>query len=555
MAIKKLKIGLLLDSYNVQAWIHHAIERITRSGFVEITLIILNGAASKTALTKSQGRGKRIPSFIYQVLNSLDEKIFVRRSNALKMKDLHELLKGIPVLLSNTVRDSEFEIYSSENIEQIQNAQLDILVKFGFDQLKGHILSAAKYGVWTYHFGDEGSLDDEYAGYWEVIKNKPVTTAALYTLKTDSDLNNILYRSQIATHRLSPARNRNSILWFASAFMVRQMELLQYLGIDRFLEATSRYNATPENNDARQAKPPTDWDALKGAFRLLWRILHELTQRLFYKDSWFLLFDFRDPPSFDSRALNKLLPPADRFWADPFIVQGSENYFIFVEEFSYSRKKGHISVIELDPLGNPKESIPILDKSYHLSYPCIIQHNHNYFMVPESAANKTIDLYECEEFPTRWNFRMTLMEGVNAVDPTLFYYRGKWWIFTGIREKAGVYPDVELFLFFADDLFTREWQSHPLNPVVSDVTNARPAGQVFLKDGKIYRPSQNCTEIYGHNITINEITCLSETDYQEQKTSVVLPDWDRKVKATHTFNNCGQLTVIDAYFRKMKLPR
>jgi len=149
---------------------------------------------------------------------------------------------------------------------------------------------------------------------------------------------------------------------------------------------------------------------------------------------------------------------------------------------------------------------------------------------------------------------MTLMAGVNAVDPTLLFYAGKWWLFTGIREIAGAYSDVELFLFFSDSLFTTEWKSHPLNPVVSDVTNARPAGRIYLNNGKLYRPSQNCTKIYGSNFNINEIVSLSETEYSERTIISVQPDKDLNVQGTHTFAHVGHLTVVDGFYRKLKFP-
>ncbi|MCI0616688.1 hypothetical protein L0244_27225, partial [bacterium] len=56
----------------------------------------------------------------------------------------------------------------------------------------------------------------------------------------------------------------------------------------------------------------------------------------------------------------KILPPKDRYWADPFPVKENGKYFLFVEEFLYKNQKGQIAVIELDQDGTYREPITVL---------------------------------------------------------------------------------------------------------------------------------------------------------------------------------------------------
>jgi hypothetical protein len=248
-----------------------------------------------------------------------------------------------------------------------------------------------------------------------------------------------------------------------------------------------------------------------------------------------------------------MVPPKDRFWADPHVILADGHYYIFVEEYIYREKKAHISVIDMDEQGNCITSAPVLEKAYHLSYPFVFPWQNSYYMVPESAENKTIELYESITFPYEWKFKMNLMENVRAVDTTLFHHDGKWWLFTGIAQNEGSLPLVELFVFCSSELFTNKWDSHPMNPVVSDVEHARPAGKVFTRDGRIYRPSQNCSKMYGYGFDLNEILFLSDAEYVEKKVFSVRPHWDKKVKGTHTFTKEGQLTIIDAFMRRRRL--
>jgi hypothetical protein len=201
----------------------------------------------------------------------------------------------------------------------------------------------------------------------------------------------------------------------------------------------------------------------------------------------------------------------------------------------------------MDQQGHYKNPVPILEKSYHLSYPFVFKWQEKFYMIPETADNKTIELYECIEFPYKWEFKMNLMENISAFDTTLFYQDGKWWLFSAIKENEGILRNDELFLFYADELCTTQWSPHPLNPVVSDIKNARPAGGIFVQDKKIFRPSQNGLIRYGCGFNINEINQLSEKDYSEKTIARVEPNWHNNIKGAHSFSHDHQLTVIDVF--------
>lgn len=44
-------------------------------------------------------------------------------------------------------------------------------------------------------------------------------------------------------------------------------------------------------------------------------------------------------------------------------------------------------------------------------------------MIPESSANKTIELWKCTEFPLKWEKHSNLIENIEAVDSTPFTMR------------------------------------------------------------------------------------------------------------------------------------
>lgn len=292
---------------------------------------------------------------------------------------------------------------------------------------------------------------------------------------------------------------------------------------------------------------------LKAFVGLIAAVIKRFFYKIFILEQWFLIFNIGDNSlgSFDQ--YKRIMPPPDRFWADPHIIHKKDRHYIFVEEYLYRDGKGRISVIELDKLGIQLNSCPVLETKYHLSYPFTFFFDNTYFMVPESSENRTIDLYECIEFPHKWRFVMHLMEDVVAVDTTLFYYSNKWWLFTAMPENPDALPMVNLHLFSSEIFQTNHWKPHPQNPIVTHLASARPAGRIFIQDGKIYRPSQDNSKHYGYGFDLNEICRLSESEYLENRIFSIRPHWDKKIKGTHTFSREGQLTVIDVYRLRPRL--
>jgi hypothetical protein len=292
------------------------------------------------------------------------------------------------------------------------------------------------------------------------------------------------------------------------------------------------------------------FDYLTTSFRTIYR-------KLYYTDdfNWQLLFDinqFNADRLPDFSKFRKIFSPKGVFWADPFVVKENDYYYVFVEEYIYKKHKAHISVLTLDNKGTLLRSDKIIERQYHMSFPSVFVLDNIYYMIPETGKNKTIELYRSTDFPYKWEFEMNLMENISAVDTTLFFFNKKWWLFTTIDQTNNISGNsTELFLFFTDNIFSGNWESHPDNPIVSDVRSARPAGKLFIKDGIIYRPSQDCSGRYGKAFNIKKVTKLTETEYNETDHIRVEPGWDKKLAGIHTFNFDEDFTVIDVYsFRK-----
>ncbi len=243
----------------------------------------------------------------------------------------------------------------------------------------------------------------------------------------------------------------------------------------------------------------------------------------------------------------RLVPPADRFWADPFPITVDGRHYIFFEELPFASGKGHISVVEVDAAGKVSEPRRVLERDYHLSYPFLVEDHGRLYMIPETASNRTVEIYRCVEFPHRWKLERVLLRDLWCADATLHRDADRWWMFASCCVDGGEMND-ELNLFHAESLLG-EWRPHRRNPVRSDVRGGRPAGRIFAQDGELYRPGQVCTPIYGAAIALNRITRLDEHGYAEEEVRRIPPAGPGLI-GMHTINRAGTLSVTDVFLRR-----
>ena len=282
-------------------------------------------------------------------------------------------------------------------------------------------------------------------------------------------------------------------------------------------------------------------------------MLRRSLQRVLCVEQWVIGYRFGawGAQDTDFSQFRRLSPPADRLWADPFPFHAAGAHYIFFEELPFSARKAHISMVCVDRDGRVSKPVRVLERDYHLSYPFLVVHRGALYMIPESAGNRSVDLYRCVEFPDRWKLERTLLQGFACFDATVHRERDRWWMFANVAED-GAHPDDELHLFHADDLLG-EWRAHPRNPVKSDVRCARPAGRLYREGDALMRPAQIGVPLYGSGISLNRVMRLSLQDYAEEEVARIVPPPGDRVLGLHTVNRAGELSVIDAFMRRARL--
>ena len=526
------------------------LERILSEGHAEFSVVVMNSgheeseAPPKNVLDRMARQWRARGSFLFRLYRRFDERKFRASPDAFEMVDVADLLAEVPVVEVSPRRTKFSDFIEGDDLERLNDTAVDLFIRLGFRILRGGVLRSAPLGVWSFHHGDNRVNRGGPAGYWEVLLRWPTTGSVLQILSEDLDGGLVLDRSWSATHPLSAHLNRNSFFWKSAAMVPRKLAELVRVGTSAFLERHRAEQDPVSVYSQRLFLQPTSREMIGLWARWLARYVRLVTRARLFREQWQLRFGFRDEVLGSPWRFKKIIPPKDRIWADPHVLERDGRHYAFIEEMP-NGGKGHISVIEIASDGSYTQPVRVLEEPHHLSYPALFEWDGGLYMVPEAGGCREIRAYRCTDFPGAWEPAGVLMRDVHAVDATLFEHESRWWMFVTIAEHPGVSTHDELFLFHADTPLSSDWTPHPMNPIVSDVRRARPAGPLFHHEGRIIRPGQDSARSYGDSLRLMEITELSADHYQEREVAHLTPTWEEGLVGTHTFVRAGRLNMID----------
>ncbi len=529
---ENLRLGLLCSSLTITAWQKHCLEELLRVPGVEVSFIVLD--ESVTCRNKS--------SFLRAPVYSVYRKLFVH-PKAFQPSALPNELQQIPVLRCQVQKSRDGERFSETDLQKIRSFKPDILLRFGFNILRGGILTAARFGVWSFHHGDEQRYRGRPSGFWELYNNEAVIGAVLQRLTDRLDAGIILYKALMPATRHSYNRTLDTIYRESSLWPARLCRRLQAQG-------ESILSNKPSNSAAPVYKLPDNSQVLRFMARLFCRNIQNRWELLFCQAEWNIGVIQKPIHSLlnnTTPAVSWITKPAAAFWADPFACLREETLHILFEEYPYRIKShGVISKMEL-PTGSLKGKITrMAPPKIHMSYPYLFEHEQVLYCVPETSAACELALYAAEPSLKSWKKKAVLIKGVAAVDATLIRHNQTWWLFCGHKkEDNDVSQNFNLFLWHAPSL-EGPWQPHPGNPVKCDVRSSRPAGTPFIHEGVLYRPAQDCSSTYGKRVVINKITALSLEAFHEEPVAAVEADPTGPYPdGLHTLSAAGGYVVVD----------
>lgn len=393
--------------------------------------------------------------------------------------------------------------------------------------------------VWSLVVGDWRVGSDWPVGHDEVERGEPVSELLL--CREQAQGNAQIIAKGVYNTRRNGAQNE--------ALLLGKVPLL----IRRAIEARGQPHAG-SMTVAPADRPSLPSAALRryalGIARYQWSFrLEDLQRRLGRRPGmWSLFLGRGDILSARLDDLREARPSTNDYWADPFLWRRHGRLYVFFEAYNYPAALGRIAVGEwtqdrFELLGD------VLAPPYHLSYPFLVEHEGELLIIPESCAAGRVDIWRCIEFPLRFERVATAFEGQKVADLTLFCRDGQWWAFCAMESDGVCDMNSELYAFAVDGPLLREIVPHARNPIVTDSRRSRPAGRVFERDGRWYRPSQdNSHGVYGYGLNLMEITRLTLDAYEEVPVRAIRPDFRSGLIATHHLDSSEDVFVIDGCY-------
>lgn len=246
-----------------------------------------------------------------------------------------------------------------------------------------------------------------------------------------------------------------------------------------------------------------------------------------------------------------------QFRANPFALVQGDKKFIFFEKYDCIKKNSKIAVLEIvQTLDNLRKTAllqknisnnnfnikdqNILEEDSHPSRPYIFSYaEKNYALIANHQA-KEIALYEVLQ-DLQFKKIKVIFNNLAAANPAIIFYENKFWLFFSLANQN----DAELYICYADSL-DDQWKMHPKNPIKNAIT-APLAGEIFIHNGALYRPAQNCAKNYGAAITINKITQLTPEEFIEVEEIEITPNQlGQYPLGIYNISSLGKnLTVVD----------
>jgi hypothetical protein len=550
-----MKVGILIKKFeDLKNWELRIIDEIIKDPELELSLLIFDGRISekksssiKDKLVRANKNKKLLSSIIFKLQILLENKLFKGHETVNKI-DVINSLQGIKKVFLKPIKKGFLDVFNEKDSEIISKYDLDIILRHEFSIIRGPILKAAKFGIWSFHHGDNAVNRGGPPGFWEIILNQSTVGVTLQKLTPELDGGIVIDKAFFNTD-WSYVRLNRTVLESSVSLLFKNINKLKNNNF------SSNKSMVYYNPLYRSPKLKIVVLYLFKFYFKLFKIFFQILDRKIFSRRYNCWTLFIGKGNFLESTLFRLKPvklPKNEFWADPFILNHNNENYIFFENYDYKLKKGKIScgIIRNNTLINIKD---VLVKDYHLSFPYVFKENGEIYLMPETNANNQLELYKCISFPDKWELHSTAFEGEKVADA--FFYndnKAQKWLFINKQVDLNSIMNNELYIYKVDSVDLKNIESHKENPVIINSKTARNAGSIFNYKNQIYRPSQaNMDSIYGRGLNINKIEKLNINEYIESKTTTVYPNFHDGLISTHHLSQKDGLFVIDAAFRKL----
>lgn len=538
MSDKKIKVGILCESLVLEKWLTKSIYHVNSLENIELIFLVASSPkSSKSFIEKTLALHKKFRNFlkrrdrIWSIYYTL---IVKRKVEALRLISIEQEFQANQKISIQAVRVNKNSFSFSEiDLNKVKQLNLDLVLRAGLGILTGEILNIPKYGIWSFHHGDEFHYRGLPAGFWEIYYSELVCGVVLQKLTKDLDTGFMLQKGYLPTHPRSYVKTLNLLFSHAIQWPAKMIRLAQ--------AGRLKIGETPSYHSPKIFKNPSDKEMLRFFIKMIYKNLAYAGSKLFLTEKWRIGIVKLRGLDTDNR-ISECIDYANPIWlptlskshfeADPFYVPSPAFPAVLFEAFDYNNRKGVIFQVQWDEsklrFGNPTL---LNEQPYHLAYPFCFEFENNIYYYAESYTDEKLQYYKLTD--GKWIPHCSLPMPKFISDPTLILHDGLWYMFY----TNGLFgSNFQLEIKFSESPFG-PFKDHLQNPVKINVSNSRSAGHFIRKNGKLIRPSQNCMEGYGNKITFHEVLKLSPTEYEETfYDQLDAKSFGDQYEGVHTFN-------------------
>lgn len=273
-----------------------------------------------------------------------------------------------------------------------------------------------------------------------------------------------------------------------------------------------------------------------------------ILKRLFFESYWMCGYRTIEDADFNintfDQASYEIIPISNRYWiADPFVFEHDERLCLFVEMYDRYKTKAAIGMMEYID-GHFSELKAIYEFDCHTSYPCVFEYNDEIYMIPETKENREIVLLKCNVWPYVWTQDTILLNGIDAVDTTVFIYNDKLKIFIYEMMNEG-----DANLYIADLNMGKKLCENLMLINNYNCYLGRPGGGVIEDSEGYIRVVQQGNNYYGERLEFYRFNFTNDK-YEEKiiggiDLGVISTNSKQKFLGIHTLNRCKRIEVVD----------
>jgi hypothetical protein len=531
---KEIRFGVMLNNdQSLCAWQLEVIERLNSEGKNKHVLNIINDKEKKRHVNFSN----TVNNFIFILFQR-----FFGGNKSNKIINVKKRFSHIKSIYCKTRLEEPYsEYFLEQDIFRIKSYNLDFILRFGFNIIRGEILNVAQYGVWSFHHGNEMEYRGVPAAFWEVYEGRSTTGSVLQRLTNKLDGGIILRKGVFKTHAYSYSKNLDQVLWKSAIWPLQVCRDITN-GVHKYIEQA------PSKTNTKIYFRPSNTEMLLFFSKILLGWYRYWIDIVFGEDIWNIgIIKKPIQSSLGDKFISEVnwrTPVKEYFLADPFGFLDENNMLIvFAERFNYQDRKGEIVKVNFRNDGQFNDCDIVYHSDIHMSYPFIFKNGEDIFCIPETRQLDEVSIYRYDHSAMLLVKEKIIIKEKGIVDATIFKHEDRFWI-------AGCKNNTDLYIWYSDSLFGN-WTEHENNPVKSNITSSRPGGTVFSSKGCLYRPSQNCSKTYGGSLRINKIVKLTPYEFKEKTVKEILPSNDSKYPhGLHTLSRIGNNVVIDGKIRK-----